>query len=808
MNVVKKLDRFIIKAFMGPFAATFFVVLFILMMQFLWLYIDELVGKGLGLGVILEFMGWGGCTIIPTALPLAVLLAAMMTLGNLAENNELLAIKAAGVSLARVLAPLSVIAVMISVGAFFAANNLIPVAYNKIFTLRNDILRTKSEIKIPEKSFYDGIDGYVLRVEDRDDSGMMHGVMVYNHSSNKGNVELTIADSALMTISPDKSYLTFELFNGTDYQETNTKKYRDTTLQLQKIDFAHQELVISLENYAFQKSEAGEFKDEIKALKLEQLQHQKDSLGGINDNLIDAHITSMMGTYNLHYNKQLDTTKRGIRCDFAPEDLGKWDNLEQKRNAYSRAASSANEMVSSLNSYARDSFQYNYLLRRIDEGIFKKFALALACFIFFFIGAPIGALIRKGGLGTPAIISVLFFVLYWVIDVTGTKLARDGAVDSFNGVFISAYVLLPIGAYLTWKAINDSALFNLDNMKAMFRKIKRYIVGLFHKTRIVYMGTPEFAVAPLEELIKAGYKISAVVTVPDKASGRGLKVNESAVKKYAIEHGIPVYQPEKMKDPEFVEAMKALKPDLFVVVAFRMLPKVVWEIPRLGTFNLHAALLPQYRGAAPINWAVINGENVTGVTTFMIDDGIDTGKIMIREQIRIEDDDTAGTIHDKLMEIGSKVVLQTVEGLEENNLEFRLQKTFIQGDEQLRPAPKLTKELCHIDWNNPSRNVRNLIRGLSPYPAAYADLMKDGSAPVSMKIFSTSFAPADILETKKAELGELTPGMILSDGKSYLAIVTADGALCIDEMQLAGKKRMDVRSFLLGFREPQSFKAV
>ncbi len=791
------------KSFLGPFCATFFVVLFILMMQFLWLYIDELVGKGLGLGVILEFMGWGGCTIIPTALPLAVLLAAMMTMGNLAENNELLAIKAAGVSLARVLAPLTVIAVAISIGGFFASNNLIPVAYNKIFTLRNDILRTKNEIKIPEKSFYDGIDGYVLRIEERDESGMMHGVMVYNHTSNKGNVGLTIADSAMMKISPDKSYLTFELFDGTNYEETNTRKYRDTTLQLQKIDFKHQELVISLKNYAFQKSEAGEFKDEIKALNLKKLNHQKDSLGGLNDNLIESHILSVTNSHTLRYNKQLDTTKRGISYNFEPENVDQWDNLTQEIDAYYRAASQAEEMVTSLSSYARDSYQYNYLLRRIDEGIFKKFALALACFIFFFIGAPIGALIRKGGLGTPAIISVLFFVLYWVIDVTGTKLARDGAVDSFTGVFISAYVLLPTGAFLTWKAINDSALFNLDTMKAKIRKVKRLIGGLFHKTRIVYMGTPDFAIAPLEELIKNKYNIVGVVTVPDKASGRGLKVNESAVKKYAVAHNLPVYQPEKMKDPEFIEAMKALKPDLFVVVAFRMLPKVVWEIPKYGTFNLHAALLPQYRGAAPINWAVINGENVTGVTTFMIDEGIDTGKIMMREQIKISDDDTAGTIHDKLMELGSRVVVQTVEGIMENDIEYRLQKTFIQGDEQLRPAPKLTKELCHIDWNGSTRNVRNLIRGLSPYPAAYADLVKDGGEPVSMKIFATTAAGDDVLCGQTYE-----PGTILSDGKTYLAIATADGALRIDEMQLAGKKRMDVKSFLLGFREPQSYKAV
>ncbi|MCQ2144311.1 MAG: methionyl-tRNA formyltransferase [Bacteroidales bacterium] len=336
-------------------------------------------------------------------------------------------------------------------------------------------------------------------------------------------------------------------------------------------------------------------------------------------------------------------------------------------------------------------------------------------------------------------------------------------------------------------------------------------MSVFHKTQIVYMGTPEFAVAPLDALIQQGYHIAAVVTVPDKASGRGLKVNESAVKKYAVEHGIPVYQPEKLKDPEFVDAMKALKPDLFVVVAFRMLPKVVWEIPALGTFNLHAALLPQYRGAAPINWAVINGDQVTGVTTFFIDEGIDTGNIMMREQIRIEKTDNAGDVHDKLMELGSKVVVQTVEGIIEGHIENRVQKSFIQGDEVLKPAPKLTRELCHIDWNARSKDIYNLIRGLSPYPAAFTEVYKEGTEPVQMKIYSAermdAAQTAALAGLSGLEAGaQPAPGTILCDGKNTLAITTTDGAISIKELQISGKKRMDTKSFLLGFREPCSYK--
>lgn len=801
---MKKLDRFILRAFLGPFVAILLVVTFILMMQFLWLYIDELVGKGLGIKVILEFLGWGCATLLPLALPLSTLLASMMTMGSLGENNELLAIKAAGISLQRVLAPLIIASAIISVGAFYAGNNLLPLAYNKIYTLRDDILRTKEEIKIPTGTFYDGIEGYILRVDERDDeSGIMHGVMVYNHSANKGNISLTIADSAKMTMSSDKSYLTFALYEGSNYEETNTRRYRDTTLQLQQIDFHSQEMIIPLENYAFQKSDEARFGDEVKAMRLDQLRYQKDSIGNLNNDMLTDHINSWTKSRTLRYNGQLDTAiHRNASTDFAPEELLCWKNLSDEIDAYKRAAEAAQDLEMTLSTYTRDTFQFTYILRRIDEGILKKFAQALACFVFFFIGAPIGALIRKGGLGTPAIISVLFFVLYWVVDVSGTKLARDGAVSSLMGVFISTYVLIPIGAFLTWKSINDSALFNTDVIKSQFRKIMRHIMSLFKKTTIVYMGTPDFAVAPLEELIRAGYKISAVVTVPDKPSGRGLKVNESAVKKYAVEHGIPVLQPEKMKDPVFIQQLKDLKADLFVVVAFRMLPKVVWEIPRYGTFNLHAALLPQYRGAAPINWAVINGEAISGVTTFMIDEGIDTGKIMIREQVRISDTDTAGDLHDRLMEIGAKTVVQTVDGILDKNIEYRIQRSFIQGDEQLKPAPKLTKELCHIDWNMTTEAAYNLIRGLSPYPGAYTELVKDGTA-TTLKIYSASKTTQAAL---KGEGFSAPAGTVLSDGKTYLAIACPDGgAIAINDLQLAGKKRMETSAFLLGFREPESY---
>lgn len=796
---MKRLDRFILSSFIGPFVAILLVVIFILMMQFLWLYIDELVGKGLSFGIIAEFLLWGCCTILPLALPLSTLLASMMTMGQLSENNELLAMKASGSSLSRVMAPLIITCGVISVGAFYASNNLVPYSYNKIYMLRDDIGRTKSEIKIPAGTFYDGIDGYILRVDQADErTGMMRDVMVYDHSKNKGNTALTLADSATIRMSRGKDYLTFTLFDGVNYQEDNRMKYRDTTLQLQRVEFSRQQLIVPLENYAFQKTDDNRFAGQTKAMDIGQLSRQRDSLSRVEEDTHEEQFRKVMADGNLSKVRQLDTAfvAKGLP-DFHSEGFMRWDRPENEREAYERAASRAGQMVGQMEGFGRDSYEYTFYLRRSRLEILKKYAGALACFIMFFIGAPLGALIRKGGLGVPAIISVLFFVLYWVVDITGTKLAKDGAIDPLSGAFISAYVLGPIGAYLTYKAINDSSLFSGDTFASRLRKFRSRFASMFRKTRIVYMGTPEFAVAPLERLIADGYKVVGVVTAADKPSGRGLRVNESAVKKFAVAHGIPVLQPVKLKDPEFLRRLADFKADMFVVVAFRMLPEEVWGMPRLGTFNLHAALLPQYRGAAPINWALINGERMTGVTTFMIDKDIDTGGIILRQEYRIPEGATAGDVHDALMGIGADLVAETVEGIIEGNVETRVQRSFIQGAEELKPAPKLTRELCHIDWNDTTVNICNLIRGLSPYPTAYTEICREGEKPLQLKIFSASaHVPSDAG----------TPGEIISDGKSLLAVRTSDGAVRIDELQLSGKKRMAVKEFLLGFREPQAWK--
>ncbi len=844
------LDKFTLKAFIGPFVAILFLVIFVLVMQFLWIYIDELVGKGLGFGVILEFMMWGACTILPTALPLAVLLSSMMVIGQMGENKELMAIKAAGISLGRLIAPLIVTAALISVGAFFVSNNLVPKAYNEIFTLRDDITRTKGSIKIPSGTFYEGIDGYVLRVEDQnDETGMMYHVQVYDHTSRRGNTSIIIADSAVLRMSKAKDYLTFTLYNGSNYSETNQMTYRDTSLALSRVDFSMENLLIPLKNYAFEKSDTTRFSDQAKSMRLDQLSAQKDSLERHNLEAEERHYERMRKECAFDQRAQLDTARRGDRSiPFESDEMLHWKDYDAIKEAYVRAASNADRMSGDIMSYNHDVYQSTFYLRRTSVELFKKFATALCCFLLFFIGAPIGAMIKKGGIGMSAIFSMLFFVIYWIVDITGTKLAKDGSIDAFNGVFVASYVLAPIGAFFTYKAIKDAELFNMDTFKATWRKLLSAVTGFFRKPRIVYMGTPEFAVAPLDALRKKGYKVVGVVTVADKPSGRGLKLNESAVKKYAVANGIPVLQPVKLKDPEFLRQLAAWKADLFVVVAFRMLPQEVWTMPRLGTFNLHASLLPQYRGAAPINWALINGEKMTGVTTFMLDKDIDTGGIILRQECRIEDSDDAASLHDKLMEMGASLVCDTTELLIQRNVELRTQRSFVQGSEVLRPAPKLTRENTRIDWNRTSTEVWNLVRGLSPYPSAYTELVGGKAETAAGTLPSADFASlipptADAAGPSHSQLrgrkwpaeggttavssaatrqqlkifkvekmtgvpGGLLPGQLFSDGKSYLGIATADGAVSVLDLQLEGKKRMEVRAFLAGFRNPENYHCV
>ena len=316
--------------------------------------------------------------------------------------------------------------------------------------------------------------------------------------------------------------------------------------------------------------------------------------------------------------------------------------------------------------------------------------------------------------------------------------------------------------------------------------------------RIVFMGTPDFAVGSLRALVEGGYNVVAVVTMPDKPVGRHQsELSQSAVKQYAVAHNIPVLQPEKLKDPDFLEELRSYRADLQVIVAFRMLPEAVWDMPPHGTFNLHASLLPQYRGAAPINWAIINGDTETGVTTFLLDHEIDTGRIIHQARTPISEDDNVETIHDRLRDIGAGVVTQTVDDIIAGNIRPIDQDTLTTNTE-IRHAPKIFKDTCRLAFDLPVKRAFDFVRGMSPYPAAWTELVEENGKRTMLKIYATTREETTVAEA---------PGTVLTDGKTYFKIAFPDGYLALTQLQLAGKKRMTVSDFLRGYHPEGALRA-
>ena len=310
--------------------------------------------------------------------------------------------------------------------------------------------------------------------------------------------------------------------------------------------------------------------------------------------------------------------------------------------------------------------------------------------------------------------------------------------------------------------------------------------------RIVFMGTPDFAVESLKTLVENGYDVVGVVTMPDKPAGRGHKLQQSPVKQYALAHGLPLLQPERLKDEAFLDHLRSLRADVQVVVAFRMLPEVVWAMPPLGTFNLHASLLPQYRGAAPINWAIINDERETGVTTFFLTHEIDTGRIILQERTPIAPTDTAETVHDRLMHLGAALVCRTLDRLQAGKVETVDQSQFIAAADTLKPAPKIFKETCEINFAQPAEAVYNFVRGLSPYPAAWTNITLPGhTAPIILKVYEVGIDPATPMHT---------PGTAVPGGKGEVKVACTDGYAILRSVQAPGKRRMDMADLLRGLR--------
>jgi len=308
--------------------------------------------------------------------------------------------------------------------------------------------------------------------------------------------------------------------------------------------------------------------------------------------------------------------------------------------------------------------------------------------------------------------------------------------------------------------------------------------------RIIFMGTPEFSVQILKGLIEGGYKVVGVVTTPDKSAGRGLKVQESDVKKYAVQQNLKVLQPEKLKNKQFIDELKSLNADLQIVVAFRMLPEQVWSMPKMGTFNLHASLLPEYRGAAPINWAIINGEEKTGLTTFLIDNEIDTGKILLKKEIEIKKTDSAGDLHDRMMILGANLVKETIEIIASGSIKPVKQTELINNPDQIKAAPKIFKEDCRVNWHQKSEKIYNFIRGMSPYPCAWTTLKNTETGNMlNLKVFKSDYQVLD---------HQLNPGSIKHQ-KDVLFVSAVDGFISLKEIQLEGKKKLKIDEFLRGF---------
>jgi len=470
---LRTLDRYTIKSYLGPMVLTFCIVLFVLLLQFIWLYIDELIGKGLSLGVVFEFFFWGMAQFVPLALPLSTMLASIMTMGGLGENNELLAMKAAGIPLQRILRPLMVLALVISIGAFFVANDLIPYANLQIKTILYDIKQKREEVKIPSGVFYDGIENIILYVEEQgENNGLMQGIMFYDHRAKKGNTNVTIAESGYIRLTENKQHAIFTLYNGITYEDGERKSRADTIYPFQRRKFDEQVVLVPLEGYDFKRSDGSRYKDMAETMNIRDLSYFEDSLStNLSNNRTRFKSEFLEGDY-MPRTFELDSVgRKEFVYTLALDSLYGAMSMEKQLESIRGAKRSIERSSAQLSNFVAQQEQNDYQRRRMELEMHRKFSLAFACLVFFFIGAPLGAIIRKGGLGTPTVVSIFFFVIYWVIDLAGKKLARDGAWEPAFGAWISSIVLLPIGIFLTYKATKDSSLFNVDKYIPMLKNI-------------------------------------------------------------------------------------------------------------------------------------------------------------------------------------------------------------------------------------------------------------------------------------------------------------------------------------------------
>jgi lipopolysaccharide export system permease protein len=482
---VKKLDTFVLKSFIGPLFLTFFIVLIILILQFLWMYIDDLAGKGLDLKVVAELLFQFSLTFVPMAFPLAILLASLMTFGNMGEFSELSALKSSGIPLQRIMRPVILLVAFLCIVSFFFSNNVQPYSNRKARTLLFDIKRKRPEMNLQAGTFNNDIDGFSIKIGAKDPStNRLDKLIIYDHRNNKGNTSVTIADSGYMKVTPDESGMIMTLFNGSSYSEVDEKTPPIPAMRkfpFRKDRFKEQSIVISLRGFDFERSKMDLFKASSVSKNLSELKYFTDSLKTINTRMEDTYFT------------EFNTTRIYTERNFNGPAVPKSDTLSVKQplvfntlaildtlllSARKEAIAKAISNVKLSTNYLGQKQEYIHnavrTLRGYQVELNKKLTLSFACLVFFLIGAPLGAIIRKGGLGTPAVISILFFVVYYIITISAEKMVKEDVVSTFAGMWASSYILLPIGVFLTYKATTDSAILNVETYLNFFKKIKNF----------------------------------------------------------------------------------------------------------------------------------------------------------------------------------------------------------------------------------------------------------------------------------------------------------------------------------------------
>lgn len=518
MALVKRLHTFLLKAFLPVFAMTFFIVLFIVLMQFLWRYIDDLVGKGLEMSVIAELFFYAAVSMVPTALPLAILLASLMTFGNLGEKLELTAMKAAGISLIRVMMPLIVLVGGISVGAFFFQNDVLPKAQVKMWTLLFSMRQKSPELEIPERSFYDQIPGYSIYVERKNPvNGELYNLMIYDVSKGYDNSTVLLSDTAHLALTADGKHLHLTMRRGEQFdnlRQTSVAMPRTKNEPFRRETFLQKEILIKFDN-DFSRLDEGNMRKQYVGKNIAELRHTMDSVQSRIDSVGSRYSDMLRAQAYAGVMAELDSATQkpkvvkplaqGVTLNL--DSLYSTMTVQQRKMLYQNALSSVQQAKMDLQFKGEAMKDDYYALHRHEIELIKKFTLSVACLLFFFIGAPLGAIIRKGGLGTPLVISVIIFIFYYIIDNTGYKLARDGKWIVWEGMWISSFILAPLGVYVTWKAMNDSAVFNPDAWRIFLRKA----LGVHRTRRIDYK---EVIINPLS----AGEALREVTDVQSKAA--------------------------------------------------------------------------------------------------------------------------------------------------------------------------------------------------------------------------------------------------------------------------------------------------